>query len=175
MAGIRKGKEEVHGGTQRRVEEVDSGKGTSEKGVARTEEGRISEGLLVQHFWYTVLKCGIQCTAPQKMWKFKAPYLRRVPAWTTHPLDPRSRLVASLRTWATTAPKGVWRHVQCGPSNPAFTNPLMVVCTSETASFLFCASVLAQCSSFFLVYFSDSCFWILVSTCCPHFRVFTDF
>ena len=70
---------------------------------------------------------GIQCVAPQKMWK-----VSRIPAWITHPSDLRSSLSARFRILANTAPKAVCacdaqccrgrRHVHCGPSNSTLSH-----------------------------------------------------
>ena len=103
---------------------------------------------------YTELNCGIQCTAPQRVWTFKAQLLRRIPAWITHPSDPRSRLTARLLTWQP-LPEGCVPVTHSGVARrgmsivdqvilPLLTQAslLGVVCTSETASF--CARMLAH-------------------------------
>ena len=63
---------------------------------------------------------------------FEALHLRNIPPWIAHPSDPRSRLTARMRIWATTAR---WvcacdaqccrekRHVHGVPGNPTLADP----------------------------------------------------
>ena len=116
-----------------------------------------------------------------------AQLFRRIPAWIPHPSDLRSRLTDSLRTWATTAPKGVCacdaqycrekRHVHCGPSYPTITDPgvtawwrlhcvvgyaLLKQCTLVRVSWRFFLS--------FSVLFPSQVLGLFL--CFTHFRVF---